>query len=172
MKQILRVNFKQIRKSIPSQFKAMSDIAIKTKLDTIIKLYSSVAYYFAIDDEVDIVLPQKCILPATVGDILEFHLCDTTIDLVDGKFCKEPVRNNLVIPNAIVLPCLSFNRDGRRLGYGKGFYDKTLALNQYKDALKIAVAYSAQECEELPYEPHDVLMDVIITEHEVIYAKN
>lgn len=74
-----------------------------------------------------------------------------------------------IIPDALIIPMLGFTRQGYRLGYGTGFYDRTLeVLRQLKPIKTIGVAFSAQEIDDLPIEPHDVKLDLIITEKEII----
>lgn len=66
----------------------------------------------------------------------------------------------------ILVPGLGFNKKGRRLGRGKGYYDR--ALEDYK-GLKVGVCFSCQVVgETLPAEPHDVAVDVLVTENEVV----
>ena len=64
------------------------------------------------------------------------------------------------------MPGLSFDRRGGRLGYGKGYYDKL--LHQVRgDAAKLAVCFECQLVAEVPSLPHDVRMDLIVTEKAV-----
>lgn len=68
--------------------------------------------------------------------------------------------------NGILIPGVAFDRKGNRLGSGKGFFDKT--LQGYKGK-KVGVAYSVQiSNSELPVDKHDVKMDIIVTEKEII----
>ncbi|MGZ8289434.1 MAG: 5-formyltetrahydrofolate cyclo-ligase [Telluria sp.] len=64
-------------------------------------------------------------------------------------------------PAALVIPCLGFNPHGYRLGYGGGYYDRTLEAEPRPVTVGIAYAYSAAG---FPDAPHDVALDVIITE--------
>lgn len=74
-----------------------------------------------------------------------------------------------VIPDVIIIPMLAFNRAKFRLGYGTGFYDRTLEeLRQTKPIKTIGLAYSIQEMHNIPVEGHDIPMDMIITEKEVL----
>lgn len=66
-----------------------------------------------------------------------------------------------------VAPLLAFDRAGHRLGYGKGFYDRLLP---HVRGPRIGVAFAVQEEPGLPHEPHDVPLDCIVTEYEVICA--
>jgi len=64
-----------------------------------------------------------------------------------------------------VVPLLGFDRAGYRLGYGKGHYDALLAGIA---ALRVGVAFADQELPALPREPHDIPLDLVVTEREVI----
>lgn len=66
----------------------------------------------------------------------------------------------------VIVPVVGFDRRGYRLGYGGGYYDKFLASN--KCGKIIGLAYSFSETERIPNEAHDIKMDVIITEKEII----
>ena len=70
-----------------------------------------------------------------------------------------------VVPDVLLVPLLAFDRAGHRLGYGGGFYDRTLAkLRHQKPVTAIGVAYAAQEMLDLPRGEHDEPLDWIITE--------
>jgi 5-formyltetrahydrofolate cyclo-ligase len=69
--------------------------------------------------------------------------------------------------DTIILPMLGFDRTGRRIGYGAGYYDRFLAKN--RKLRKIGIAFSCQEYENLPVDENDVPMDCIITEEGVVY---
>jgi 5,10-methenyltetrahydrofolate synthetase len=64
-------------------------------------------------------------------------------------------------PPALLIPCLGFNAEGYRLGYGGGYYDRTLERPPRPHTL--GIAYSNQEA-RFPHGPHDVPLDVIVTE--------
>jgi len=64
-----------------------------------------------------------------------------------------------------IVPLLAFDRRGYRLGYGKGFYDRLLAASP---VTSIGVAFAAQEIDALPTEAHDIALDWIVTERELI----
>lgn len=88
-------------------------------------------------------------------------------ELEPGTFgVLEPVKNE-EIPlediDLVVVPGVAFNEMGFRLGYGGGYYDNFLPKLR-KDAKKVAVAFDMQLVEDLPTEPHDVRMDMIVTE--------
>ncbi len=64
-----------------------------------------------------------------------------------------------------IVPLLAFDRSGYRLGYGKGYYDRLLANSP---VTTIGVGFAAQEIAALPHEAHDIALDWIITERELI----
>lgn len=72
----------------------------------------------------------------------------------------------LTRPHYILVPLLAFDRRGRRLGQGAGWYDRVLP--QHPDAIRIGVGWSVQEVDEMPGDPWDVRMHYIVTEKEWI----
>jgi 5-formyltetrahydrofolate cyclo-ligase len=66
----------------------------------------------------------------------------------------------------VIVPVIAFDRSGHRLGYGAGYYDRFLEKNPHLK--RIGVAFSCQEVEDLPADEHDMPMDLIVTEKEVI----
>ena len=74
-----------------------------------------------------------------------------------------------VIPNALIAPLLAFNENCYRLGWGGGYYDRTLAANT--DIKAFGFAYAAQFVEKLPMGPHDWPLQGVITETGVILPK-
>jgi 5-formyltetrahydrofolate cyclo-ligase len=74
-----------------------------------------------------------------------------------------------VEPDVLLVPGLAFDRKGYRLGYGGGFYDRTLVtLRQIKPVIAIGVGYGAQMVEEVPRAGYDQPLDFIMTERETI----
>ncbi len=72
-------------------------------------------------------------------------------------------------PAIVFAPLAAFDRRGVRLGYGGGIYDATLkTLRAAGPVTAIGLAYTLQECEAIPAEPHDQRLDFILTERETI----
>lgn len=89
---------------------------------------------------------------------------------VDGFGVAIPHDGAEVIPRTLVIPLLGFDRHGQRLGYGAGHYDRTLAgLKAHGPVRSIGFAYAAQQLDaDLPAEPTDQPLDVIVTESGLI----
>ncbi len=78
----------------------------------------------------------------------------------------EPAEADIVEPKDVaawIIPGLAFTKDGKRLGYGGGWYDRLLSSAR-GDSLKIGVAHDFQIVDDLPSEPHDIRLDQIITD--------
>lgn len=74
-----------------------------------------------------------------------------------------------VFPDYLLVPLLAFDRTGHRLGYGGGFYDRTLALLRSQKAITaVGVAYAALEVSAVPHQDTDEKLDWIVTERAVI----
>jgi 5-formyltetrahydrofolate cyclo-ligase len=75
----------------------------------------------------------------------------------------------VVAPDILIVPLLAFDRSGHRLGYGAGYYDRTLtALRARKPIVAIGIAYAAQEVGAVPVTPRDARLDLVLTEQEII----
>lgn len=141
-------------------------------LKKILEPFSQVALYYPIRGEVNIwplVLElstsKKVYLPVTKEE-LKFKRFTKEEDLVIGKFgIKEPLGLALSDLNqleAIVIPSIAISKNGYRLGYGKGLYDR--ALKDYHGQ-KIGVIYSFQYLNFAFEEEHDLFFNFVITEN-------
>nr|WP_255596829.1 5-formyltetrahydrofolate cyclo-ligase [Cognatishimia sp. MH4019] len=90
--------------------------------------------------------------------------------LVEGPFkAMVPAVERLMVPEIVIVPLVAFDRQGGRLGYGGGFYDRTLeGLRSRGSVLAVGFAFGAQEADDLPLEPTDQPLDLVITETNVI----
>ncbi|HEX6102321.1 MAG TPA: 5-formyltetrahydrofolate cyclo-ligase [Alphaproteobacteria bacterium] len=89
--------------------------------------------------------------------------------LVEGSFgVPRPDKDQPELtPELLIVPLLAFDRAGYRLGYGGGFYDRTLAgLRQNGRVLAVGVAFSAQEVSSIPRDATDERLDWMVTERE------
>ncbi len=103
------------------------------------------------------------------GRPLAFHRWADTDGLVTERFGTRTSDGPPVTPDLLLVPLLAFDRDGRRLGYGGGYYDRTIAA---LPAIRtIGCAYAALELPELPAGPHDAALQAIATETEFLTIK-
>jgi 5-formyltetrahydrofolate cyclo-ligase len=74
-----------------------------------------------------------------------------------------------LVPEVVIVPLSAFDRRGFRIGYGKGHFDRTLGpLEREQRPFTVGYAFALQEVEEVPRELHDVPMDAVVTESEII----
>jgi 5-formyltetrahydrofolate cyclo-ligase len=84
---------------------------------------------------------------------------------------EPPPESDMLRPDLVLVPLLAFDRQGRRLGRGGGYYDRTLAaLRAGGPVLAVGFAYAAQEIASVPAEAHDSHLDWIVTETGAIQA--
>ena len=75
-----------------------------------------------------------------------------------------------IIPDLIMVPLVAFDNRLNRIGYGKGYYDRSLKkINKIKkNAISLGIAYSFQKCKKIPVNKHDFKLDYIFTERGII----
>ena len=91
-------------------------------------------------------------------------------EMIEGQFgALVPMSKNFFDPELLIVPLVAFDRQGGRLGYGGGFYDRTLEkLKMKQPVLAVGFAYSCQEIEQVPLEMTDQSLDFVITEKAVL----
>lgn len=114
-----------------------------------------------------------CALPVVtpMGEPLVFRRWRPGDPLTPGPFGTRapPETAPDVVPAVLLVPLLAFDRAGRRLGYGGGYYDRTLrGLRRAGEVLAIGIAFAAQEVIEVPAGPGDERLDWVVTEREAI----
>jgi 5-formyltetrahydrofolate cyclo-ligase len=105
------------------------------------------------------------------GDRLTFRAFRPGDPLVTGAMrIPEPSPDaGLVEPDLLFVPLAAFDRRGHRIGYGAGHYDRTLAfLRAQRPTVAVGVAYAVCEVEAVPDQPHDVPLDYLLTDAELI----
>lgn len=140
----------------------------------------SVALYAMINNEVStakvishaLLAGKALFLPAVEGNMMFFRRINAFDDLVAGSFgimqpgsgCHAADPEDI---ETIVVPGVGFDLSGQRIGYGKGYYDRVLHRLEGSGRLT-AFCYDFQLVDSLKGEKHDVVMDRIITERQVI----
>jgi 5-formyltetrahydrofolate cyclo-ligase len=112
-------------------------------------------------------------LPAVMGRglPLQFRRYASGDQLGSGVWgIREPLpQAQELAPDIVLVPLLAFDRQGRRLGYGAGYYDRSLAqLRGHKPIVAIGLAYAVQEVAQVPVTDRDARLDLVLTEQEVI----
>ena len=103
-------------------------------------------------------------VPKVQGEIMHFYEITALSDCVPGAFgILEPAgeeKDRITTPGFMLVPGLAFDKNGNRLGYGGGFYDKYLA--SHEEIITAALGYDFQIVEKVPSESHDRRMDYLI----------
>lgn len=135
------------------------------------------AGYVPMRTEIDC-LPAMAAHPAPVGvpvitgigQALRFRAWAPGASMIPGDFgAMIPEDGDWLEPSVLIVPMLAFDARGFRLGYGGGFYDRTLeALRARGPVTAIGYAYADQQVAEVPIEPTDQRLDLIVTERGVL----
>ncbi|MCI4661531.1 MAG: 5-formyltetrahydrofolate cyclo-ligase [Neomegalonema sp.] len=115
-------------------------------------------------------------LPVVIGNgqALRFRAFSPGDALIPGAFGAQiPAQGDWVSPDLLLVPLLAFDAQGGRLGYGGGFYDRTLAALRTPSAecascVAIGLAYAAQRVEAVPTGPFDQRLDAVLTEAGIV----
>ena len=79
-----------------------------------------------------------------------------------------PIIGSWLVPKCIIVPLLAFDKRGYRLGYGGGYYDRTIIeLRQSYNVYTIGLAFAGQESEHIPIDEFDQKLDAIVTEKKI-----
>jgi 5,10-methenyltetrahydrofolate synthetase len=111
-------------------------------------------------------------LPAIVakGQPLEFRPWHPDIDMMVGLYeIPHPSGDAHIMPDIMLLPMVGFDRAGYRLGYGGGYYDRTLAHNSPMP-VTIGIGFDFSRLDTIDPQPHDIPMDFVVTETGLFQA--
>lgn len=172
-KAALRAELRALRDGIPAADRAAKSAAIRGHL---LKLcadrgFRRIGLFAPFRTEVDL-LPAAAARPDWLWYFPRI-ITDRPPRLAWGTEPLEPGRHGLQEPafaqpllppvQLLLVPCLAFDGDGYRLGYGGGFYDALLE-HLPEEVLTIAVAFACQEVQDLPREPQDLPVEGVLTE--------
>ena len=142
--------------------------------------FKIIATYMPIQTEIDVrpvmssirALKRSLCLPVITSEKkpLDFKVWNETTKLIEGKFkVLIPLSDQIVEPDLILCPMLSFDSRGYRLGYGGGFYDRYIEkIEKIKKVVKIGLAFSCQKIKNIPLNQYDKKLDFIVTEKEIL----
>ena len=172
-KSIIRKKMREMNRALPNYLRERASERIFCKITTIKEFQQAecIALFCSLKDEpntesiLKALLPNKrVVVPRVEGEIISFYDYSQT-QLECGSYgILEPQNGMAVDPKEIdlvVVPGVAFTTTGKRMGRGKGYYDRYLSQLR-EGALKIGVCYAHQIVEELPTEPHDIMMDCVI----------
>lgn len=179
-KAALRSQAHAIRAAIPQADRADAAAAVAAAFfkDVAPAASDVVAAYWRIRDELDCqpILVRlmdnnhTVILPVVLGaeEPLDLRVWEQGEALYEAGFgtLAPSEQAPRAEPDLVIMPLLGFDKNGTRLGYGGGYYDRTLA-NLSKKPRLIGLAFAAQELDEIPREAHDVPLDAVITENGI-----
>jgi 5-formyltetrahydrofolate cyclo-ligase len=174
-KAILRGHMMEIRSEAAARD---PDAAARLAARFPIKLYERygpvVAGYLAIGDELDPApllarlagQGARIVLPRVESDGSMTFRDATNAQLEKGPFgtTQPSAVSEIVRPNLVLTPLLAFDARGRRLGYGKGHYDRAIALLRSTGRVfYLGLAYAQQQVDAIPIDKHDLLLDWVET---------
>lgn len=117
-------------------------------------------------------LDGKCVVyPRVCGEQLQFCQVDDEAELVCGAFgICEPRGTPLPLAEVdlLIIPGVAFDLYGHRLGFGKGYYDRTLAAAPVR-LTRVGFAYEFQVVAQLPAAEHDCRLTALVTEQRTLY---
>ncbi len=189
MKQAIRQRIIAFRQQMEEDERARLSLAIAARLASMeaYRTANTVLAYmnFGAEFSAEIFVQQalrdgkRVLLPRvnrSTNELDIYQVMDLLHDLAPGMWgISEPLVERCARVDAleevdfILLPGVAFGRDGTRLGYGGGFYDKLLARMQHQPAL-VAGAYTMQIVEGVPQEATDRKVEWLVTENETIYC--
>lgn len=187
-KNALRKKYKQLRKELPCDRKSLMDQKIADRIRSLIsfRFSKTVLLYYPIEGEVDTLPILESALAAGKnvglpvshsGGRMEFRLVtDPERELAPGRFgVREPSADCPIFDKAaadpadtlILVPALAFDREGFRLGYGNGYYDRYL---EGFPATAVGLVYSDFLADRLPKGRFDQSVSLLVTEKGVIFV--
>lgn len=187
-KDALRAHARAVRAALPAAQRADAALRLAETFAAVFSFTPGtiVSGYWPLGDELDPRLLLTALrragcriaLPVTgeKRSSLTFRLWEGDAKLVMGRFgalIPEDGGAGPVAPDVVLTPLLAFDRGGGRLGYGGGYYDRTIgALRDAKPVLALGLAYAAQEMAAIPTGPYDRPLDAVATEREVVFFKS
>ncbi len=97
------------------------------------------------------------------GDLLELN----SFNILEPSIIQPRLE-----PDILLVPLLAFDKNGHRLGYGKGHYDRAInALLEQKDIKTLGIAFDIQMLDKIPFEPHDRVLEAVITPERIYKFK-
>lgn len=107
---------------------------------------------------------RRACLPVIVEQLLEFAPWTADTPMASGPLgIMAPARHARISPQLMLIPCVGFDSLRYRLGYGGGYYDRTLASLDPKP-VTVGIAFESAHVNSIGAQPHDLRLDLVITE--------
>ncbi|MBE6050288.1 MAG: 5-formyltetrahydrofolate cyclo-ligase [Clostridium sp.] len=179
-KKSLRREMIQKRDSVELSRKNLMDLVIKKKLMNLQKFKEAknIFIYIGYGSEIDtykyikeflnmgknIYVPKTNVREKTM-EAVQINSLDNLVKGTYGILEPDSFKNKIDKDkiDLVILPGVVFDKQGGRIGYGGGYYDKYL-MNMDKNIFKVALCYEFQIIDEVPTEPHDIKADLVLTE--------
>ena len=172
----IRKRMRELKRAVPPEEKLRRSGAIMARVEQLPAFREAgvVLLYWSMADEVQThgfverwYREKTLLLPCVQGDDLVLRQYTGAECMVSGEQfgIGEPTGaewTDLGAVEMIVVPGVAFDREGNRMGRGRGFYDRL--LKSTPRAMKVGVCYDFQMIEDVPVEPHDVKMDCVVSE--------
>ncbi len=179
LKKSLRKKILKVRKKIDPNINKINFIKIYNLIKKQKKPIKYIGGYFPVNYEIDDLeilkklekKKYKICLPAIKKNFdMDFYNFLFHEPLIVNKYgIPEPKKTNVVYPDALLIPMVAFDKNLNRLGYGGGYYDRIInKLMNKKKILKIGLAFSKQQINNLPTSKYDKKMDYIVTEKFIL----
>lgn len=183
LKKDLRIYYKNIRAKLKEEYKLNLDYIIYSKLFSLKEYKNSkiIMTYVSKETEIDtfniikkVLKDKKSVaVPKCIPEqkLMEFYIINSLDDLKTGNFgILEPIKSKCKILNnyhdsICIVPGFSFDYEGYRLGYGKGYYDRF--LNNFA-GITVGICYSDCVTKKLPHSYFDKPVNLVITDEYII----
>jgi 5-formyltetrahydrofolate cyclo-ligase len=183
LKTELRLQIRARLEKISPAVRAVESVELCERLKTQMPSAHAILFFAPLPDELDVwpvlelslALGTTCALPFFDAEKKTYgakEIKKLATDIITGKFgAREPDSTCAEIPlnkfDLVLVPGVAFDLQGKRLGRGKGFYDRLLGKIS---GVKCGVGYDFQLLEKIPAEPHDAKVDFILTPARCVKA--
>jgi 5-formyltetrahydrofolate cyclo-ligase len=178
-KAALRASLLAARRALPSDAQCAAALTERLGATLATRPAVCVALYWPVAGEPDprpalaawlALAPERmAALPVVVAPrtAMQFHRWRPDAAMREGRYgIPVPVEAQQVRPDLLLVPCVGFDADGFRLGYGGGYYDRTLAALSPRPAT-LGIAWECGRVATLPRQAHDIPLDAVLTERRI-----
>ena len=179
----IRKRFQEMRNALLPEEASERSVRVCRRIESLplFQEAETIYFYYPIGNETDLLplarralkLGKKAAFPKTDGQEMEFfQVASVEEGFQEGRFhVMEPAGGLLLQEQEplVLTPGIAFGKDGSRMGYGGGYYDRYFA--RFPRCLKVGACYGIQLAQGLPVGEHDVPMDAVVTEERVLWKE-